>query len=383
MDASDMIISGGQVLLPDRGLTRCDLRIQDGRIVALGDHIETGGPRIDAGGRLVLPGMIDFHGDAFERQIMPRPGVFFPLDIALAESDRQVAANGITTAFHGLTISWEPGLRSAARSRDLFEAITALGDQFAVDHKIQIRWETFALDHVDLVKQLIALRPDSLLAFNDHTTKTARSLRDPNKIAEWARRSGVSETDYAARVKRVFRRADEVEQAIGELAGFAADIGVRMASHDDESSDMRRSYRGHGAFICEFPLTEDAAQEAGQHGEPVVLGAPNIVRGGSHTGALDARQSVARGRCNILSSDYYYPAMLAAVEKLVRSGDADLQTAWPLVSSNVAEACGLADRGRIEPGLRADIVVVEPRETGPWAVAATLCAGRVGYRSHL
>jgi alpha-D-ribose 1-methylphosphonate 5-triphosphate diphosphatase len=120
-------------------------------------------------GCLVLPGIVDIHGDAFERQIMPRPKTVFPLEIALLETDRQLAANGITTAYHGITVSWEPGLRSLEQAMRIIGALDLLEQQFLVEHRLHIRWETFALDEMARCKRSSRARKSRLLAFNDHT----------------------------------------------------------------------------------------------------------------------------------------------------------------------------------------------------------------------
>lgn len=152
---------------------------------------------------------------------------------------------------------------------------------------------------------------------------------------------------------------------------------VARAARDVAEAATRARYRALDADIAEFPLSDDAARDARAAGEPVVLGAPNVVRGGSHTGALDARGAIVRGLCTVLASDYYHPAPFAATVSLVRDGVLPLESAWSLVSANPATALGLHDRGRLAPGTRADLLLVEHEDGLPRAVVASVAAGEL------
>jgi alpha-D-ribose 1-methylphosphonate 5-triphosphate diphosphatase len=152
-----------------------------------------------------------------------------------------------------------------------------------------------------------------------------------------------------------------------------------MASHDDDSLDTRMRFRALGCRISEFPLDEATARGALTTGDVVVLGAPNVIRGGSHAGRLGAAHAVGQGLCSVLTSDYYYPAQLHAAFALVRQGVVPLGPAWDLISANAAAAVGLSDRGAIASGKRADLVLVDDRDPALPSVAATLVAGRAAY----
>lgn len=140
-----ILIEGGRALLGN-DIHDASLEIADGMISAVGDEHRRGAFTLDAGGLLVLPGIVDLHGDAFERQMMPRAGVDFPIDVALVDSDRQAISNGITTVFHATTWSWEPGLRNADNARKLLESIESLRPQLAADTLFHLRHETYNLD---------------------------------------------------------------------------------------------------------------------------------------------------------------------------------------------------------------------------------------------
>jgi len=368
-------IINGTALLPDGTENRADIGIGDGVITRVG-ATGGGGTAIDARELLVLPGIVDVHGDAFERSLMPRPGITFDHAIALAEADRTMVAHGITTGYLGLTVSWEPGLRSLAAGQETVAALAAARPHLAADLRLQIRWETFALHAVDVVVSWLDDIASPVVAFNDHTTKTLENRTDPVKLQKWADRSGLTAVAYQALVEQVAAGRGDVPAAIARVAGEARRRGIVILSHDDETREQRAFYRGLGATVCEFPLTMEAIEDARSHGEPTVLGAPNILRGGSHTGALTAADMVAAGLCSTLASDYYYPAQIAAAFKIVRMQGSTLGAVWPLVSTNGARAMGLADRGEIAPGQRADLIVVDPRGPRP-AVVATFVAGRL------
>lgn len=335
--------------------------------------------RFDARGLLVLPGIIDVHGDAFERQIMPRPGVHFPLDVAFRETDRQLVANGITTACHGVTWSWEPGLRGGDNARRILEALETMRPQFAADTYFHLRHETFNLDAEAEILEWLASGRIRVLAFNDHMEGIVKATNEKqSKIAKMIERSGLPPADFAALVERTWSRSREVPASIARLAIAARDAGIATMSHDDRHIEDRAWFRSLGCTIAEFPMTQATAKAAIASGEAVVFGAPNVLRGGSHTGCPSAGEMVAKGLCTMLASDYYYPALLQAPFRLASDGAASLEAAWALVSSNPAKALGFTDRGQIAAGMRADLVVVDTAHDRP-SVVATIAAGKLVY----
>lgn len=367
-------IRNGAVLGAER-LDRADLFVEGGKVA--GGAAD--GREIDAAGLLVLPGIVDIHGDGFERQIMPRPGVRFDVGLALRDTDRQLVANGITTAFHGVTVSWEPGLRSLKAAEDFVAALLAARPHLSCDTRLHLRWETFALDALPQVMEWLALDPKPLVALNDHTTGSVLKGNIARKIGQMADRSGLSREDYMALLDGVWARRDEVAGAIERLAKAARDNGNVLLAHDEASPGERRHFRALGAVSSEFPLTLETAAEARAAGEHVILGAPNVVRGGSHNGALDATTAVRDGLCTVLASDYHYPSPLHAAFRLAAPDDEGFADAWRLVSANAAAAAGLADRGSLEEGARADIVLVDASDARHPKVVATFVGGRLVY----
>lgn len=369
-----LTITGGRVLAPEGGFERRDLSVAGGRIAAAGG---ARGEVLDAAGLLVLPGIVDIHGDAFERQIMPRPGVHFPLDVALLDTDRQMAANGITTAFHAVTWSWEPGLRGRGTLVALMAALEALDGRLVVDTRLHLRIETWNLAAMDELSAWLAAGKVDLLAFNDHFEEIyEQCCRDEEKIGQYAGRAGVSHDAFRDLLEEVRKGAPEVPAALRRIAAAAEEAGVVRLAHDEETLEDRRLYRGLGVRISEFPEVEEVARDAAAAGEAVVFGAPNVLRGGSHAGCPGAAEMVRKGLCTVLASDYYYPALLLAPFRLAEEGILPLEEAWALVSANPARAAGLDDRGALGEGMRADILLVDPSGPVP-RPAAALAAGRL------
>lgn len=377
--ATETVLRGGSVLLPGEGLRPCDVVVEGDQIIEVVEGADYVGAKVvDAGGCLILPGIVDIHGDAFERQIMPRPKTMFPLDIAMQETDRQLAANGITTAFHGITISWEPGLRSLTESERVIAAIDAAEPDFLVDNRLHIRWETFAVDEVPAMVCLMHREKRPILAFNDHTTPTLSGTRLQSKLGKSAERALVDVETYHALLNAQAERGSEVHSAIEVVARVAEELDVPMLSHDDMSVEIRQYFRALGVKLSEFPLNWETVEEAAAHGDDIVMGAPNVVRGGSHNGAISAEEAFRRGQCTILASDYYYPAPLHAAFQLTAAGVTSLERAWELVSGAPARATRLTDRGAIVPGKRADLIVVRKGGVRP---ILTMSGGRIVYQS--
>jgi alpha-D-ribose 1-methylphosphonate 5-triphosphate diphosphatase len=379
VSATETILRGGVVLTPDQGLRPADVVIDGDRIIEVVPRANYAGARIvDAEHCLVLPGIVDIHGDAFERNIMPRPKTMFPLDIAILETDRQLAANGITTAYHGITLSWEPGLRSLEQAQRIIAAIDGVERDLLVDNRIHVRWETFAIDEAPAVIELFRRAKKPALAFNDHTSPSLSGGRMDSKIQGSADRAMLDIESYRALLEQRRDRIDEIPNAICVMANIAREHGIPMLSHDDTTPETRREYRDMGAKISEFPVNWDTAAEASNHADPVVFGAPNVVRGGSHNGAISAEEAIKRGQCTILATDYYYPAPIHAAFHLAAKSVLTFEAAWNLISQAPALAMHLNDRGSIEVGKRADIILVPKISTRP---IATFVGGELVYQS--
>lgn len=391
---------GAQVYLANE-IAETRVIVDDGVIADIGGAPQ--GKVIDARGLILAPALIDVHGDAFERQLMPRPGVFFSTETAVIDTDRQLAANGIATAYHAVTLGWEPGLREVARGRMLMQTMQDLAPRLMVENRIQLRWETFAFEALDLIGWALKgpLKPS--IAFNDHTSMTMRAFDVPiqdrafefssefrvaaldderikMRTSAKAHRSGISGDDYIELLDRIWDRRSEVPQKIAEVAAMGRAAGAPMLSHDDTRAETRGYFRDLGAAVAEFPMVMEAVEAARNGGDPIIFGAPNATRGGSHIGSLGAGDMVDAGLCDALASDYFYPAMLAAVAKLDAERRADRLILWSLVSSGPARAMNMSDRGEIAVGKRADLVLLDWPDSHAPAVQGTWVAGRCAYR---
>lgn len=334
----------------------------------------------DAEGLLVLPGIVDIHGDAFERQVQPRPETVFSYDIAMAETDRQLIANGITTACHGLTFSWEGGLRGRDAAHAMLRTLTRDRRRFQSDHRIHLRFENHHVDGLRDALDWITQGWISLVAFNDHLPSIARKSERPEKLASYAERARCSADVFRDRIRSAQSRAHEIPRVINALAAECRRRDIPMASHDDETRADRLHYQDMEVAISEFPRTTEALEAAMDLGNKIVMGAPNALLGGSHCGGLATTEAVRNGACHILASDYYYPSLLHAPFRLAFVEQAcSLAQAWKLVSQQPADALGLRDRGRLAAGCRADMVLVEATAYGDVRLVATIAAGRIVY----
>jgi alpha-D-ribose 1-methylphosphonate 5-triphosphate diphosphatase len=244
VSATETILRGGMVLTPHQGLKQADVVMDGGRVIEIAQRGNYAGARvIDVAHCLVLPGIVDIHGDAFERNIMPRPKTMFPLDMAMLETDRQLAANGITTAYHGITVSWEPGLRSLNEAHRIIAAIDSLERDLLVDNRIHIRWETFAIDEAPAVIELFRRAKKPALAFNDHTSPSLTGGRMESKIRGSADRAMLDIESYRALLQDRKERIDEIPSAICVMANIAHEHGIAMLSHDDTTPEARRVSR--------------------------------------------------------------------------------------------------------------------------------------------
>lgn len=361
------------VLHPE-GLSRAPLSFSEGLI-----REAPVGRRVDLTGFQVLPGIVDLHGDAFERHLAPRRGAMKQLSEGLVAAEAELAANGITTAILAQFVSWEGGLRGLAFADQVLTGIRDTAPQLVTDIRPQLRFETHMLDLYDSLPQRIADWGVGYVVFNDHLPHD-RLAQDkmPKRLVGQALKAGRSPESHLAQMQEMHARREEVPAALDRLCADLAQRGVKMGSHDDQTAEGRALWRARGVTLAEFPETQEAAEAAHAAGDAVIMGAPNVVRGGSHNGNLSALDLLSMGLCHALASDYHYPSPRRAALMLAQSGLLDIAAAWALVSSGPAEVLGLSDRGTLAPGKRADFVVLD-KATG--RVAATFVAGRVSFMS--
>ncbi len=377
------LIQGGRCLLQaDEGNADwrdTDIALAGLQIAAIGDDMHVPGLAFDASGLLVLPAMIDIHGDAFERQIQPRPATTFSHAIALADTDRQLIANGIATAFHGVTYSWEGGLRGRDAALALMTQLEQQRSTASADHRIHLRFENHHLDGVQDALDWIASGRVDFFAFNEHLPSMLEKLSRPEKLSTLAERARCDIEVFKARMAAAKARSAEVPAIVTQLAAACRARGIPMASHDDTTSTDREYYQGLDVQVSEFPRSQEALLAAQAMGNHTVMGAPNVLLGGSHCGSIATLDAVRKGMCDILASDYYYPSLLQAPFILAEAGACSLADAWKLVSCNPAAVLGMNDRGRLAVAHRADLILVEQLPAGAARLIATFAAGKLVY----
>ena len=362
-----------------RGIALIDGALHDHPLTLAAGIITEGlaAREVDLSGYLILPGIIDLHGDGFERHLSPRPTAPFDKRRALASAAAELAVNGITTAWLAQSWSWEGGCRSGAATHALTEALTEMRARLLPDVRLQIRLETHVVDQHDSVVQLVRDHGIDYVVFNNHLPEAIEMAeRHPDRFAQWASQTSRTADEMMAIVRAAEAQQETVPAALAKIAAEFAAIGVRMGSHDDATPEARAFYRGIGAGIAEFPTTVAAAKSARGAGEPVLMGAPNVVRGGSQSGNIAAADLVAAGICDALVSDYYYPAMPQAALQLAELGLCNLAQAWAMISAAPARIAGLHDRGHLGIGARADIAVMS-RDTHQ--IEMTLTQGRIAH----
>lgn len=355
--------TGAQVLFPE-GISDKSVAISDGVIADAATR------KVNLTGFTVLPGLVDVHGDGFERHVAPRRGAMKDVAAGLRAAEAEMAANGITTGVLAQFVSWEGGLRGLDFADKVFCAMRDL-DTIS-DLVPQMRFEMNQLDLYDELPRRLADWRVPYLVFNDHLPHDRLAEgKTPKGLNGQALRAGRSPEKQLALMQALHANAVHVPAALDVLCPVLIDQGVRLGSHDDNAATQRADWQARGVAVAEFPETVEAAEADGL----VVLGSPNVVRGGSHKGNVSALDLVIMGHCDALASDYHYPSLRRAALFLAKT--LGLAEAWHLVSSGPAEVLGLTDRGRLAEGLRADLVILDEQER----VAATIAGGRVSYMS--
>jgi alpha-D-ribose 1-methylphosphonate 5-triphosphate diphosphatase len=363
-----MWLSNLQLVLPDETIAHGSLHIVGQQIAEIRADAAPPGAAvvIDGTGLIALPGLIDMHGDMLEFEVEPRPGAAFPIDMAIFELDKRLAATGITTAYAALSF-WEiePGekRRSIQRAQQLVQAIHAQRHELLVDLRVHARYEVTTPVVASTLARLLQDGQIHMLSLMDHTPGQGqyRNLEHYVSFMSKWRNSSPAEVEAEARQRlQQAQRAPEIWQQAADLVALAQAQHLPIASHDDDTAAKIDLMATFGVAISEFPVTLEAASEARSRGLAVAMGAPNVLRGLSHSGNLSATEAIQAGVVDMLAADYAPAALIQAIFVLVRQGILPLHAAARLVGQNVAAALGLHDRGRLAEGLAADITLVEP-----------------------
>ena len=364
-------ISGAQILGPEG--------FHDGGLSVVGGCIENGptGRDVNLSGYMVLPGIIDVHGDGFERHLAPRRGAMKQMNEGLRASEAELAANGISTGVLAQFVSWEGGLRGLEFAEQVFAAIRETAPELVTDLRAQLRFETHQQALYEILPDRIKEWGLNYVVFNDHLPHDRLAEgRKPPRLVGQALKAGRNPEVHFAQMLEMHRTGKFVPAALDRLCNILNDMGIQMGSHDDQTTQGRMIWHDRGAHVAEFPETQEAAEAAKTAGDFVVLGAPNVVRGSSHKGNASALDLIAMGLCDALASDYHYPSPRRAALLVAQSGMLSFKRAWDLVSAGPAKVLGLTDRGELTPGKRADMVILDAHNR---RVAATLSGGQISY----
>lgn len=381
-----LVVSNARMVLP-REVVLGSLQVSNGRISAIDSGTTSALGAIDLQGDWLLPGLVEMHTDNFERHLMPRPQVHWAEMPALLTHDAEVAAAGITTVYDALGVGEaDPAsLRGSAWGPVLAALDHCIAqDVLRADHHLHVRCELPAPNTIELFEPFHAHPRLSLISLMDHTPGQRQWDNPEHARIYFIGKKGWSEAKFAERLA-----AAESLQAQFALphrqhfVDYCRSHGIALASHDDTTVAHVEQAHAEGAVMSEFPTTAVAAQRAHALGLLTVMGGPNVVRGGSHSGNVSATELARQGLLDVLSSDYVPGSLLSAVTRLV---DEEVFS-WPesvaCVTANPAQACGLRDRGALTVGLRADLLHVKrvprPRhEPGHQAVVRALW--REGWR---
>lgn len=334
-------------------------RVEPGRSQANGAH--------DLGGDYLLPGAVDVHTDNLERQVKPRSNARWPSRSALVAHDAQCAAAGVTTVLDALCLG-DLGYGEERRQTFLDGVVDleALADTplLKSEHFLHLRCELPATDMLELFDGVADHLRYRMVSLMDHTPGFGQ-YADIAFFRRLRRREGVPEAEIERRIAETqARRAHLREPNRRALLDRLAGRSVALASHDDRTAEEIAQNHADGIGISEFPVTMEAARAARAHGMQVVAGAPNIVRGGSHTGNVQAADLLRQDAVDALASDYVPSSLVEAAFLCARNGMA-LADSVALISDRPARMVRLDDRGRLEPGLRADFVRVRLHQGMP------------------
>jgi alpha-D-ribose 1-methylphosphonate 5-triphosphate diphosphatase len=366
-----LLLRNARVVLEDR-VVHGSVLIEQGAIAEISDdpHLAVDGvPGEDMGADYLMPGLVELHTDQVESHYQPRPGRFWDPIPAVIAHDAQMAASGMTTVLDALRIGSGPGEnRISGNARTLVDAVIHAAESglLRADHYVHLRCEVATPDVVDVFDEVGGHERVRMVSLMDHTPGQ-RQYADVEAFRTYMvgkhSMSAVQFDEHVAALHELSSQySDDNRRRMSERA---QERGIMIASHDDATQAHVDESAEAGVRIAEFPTTIEAARAARAAGQLVVMGAPNIVRGGSHSGNVAAVELLRLGLLDILSSDYVPASPIQAVFLLFGRGDITLPQAAALVSANPARAAGLDDRGVIAPGKRADVIRVHAYEGAP------------------
>ncbi len=361
LHTAEMTLGNARLVLADEVITG-SLQVRNGRITAVDSGTSVPAGAQDLGGDLLLPGLVEIHTDNFERHLMPRPKVRWAELPALLAHDAEIAAAGITTVYDALGVGEAD--TDSLRGHAWDDVITTLEectqrDLLRAEHRLHVRCELPAPNTIDLFQPFLDHPLVGMISLMDHTPGQRQWENIEHARVYFTGKKGWSE----AKFQRQVAEAAELQERYAQphrrhFVNYACQRRIALASHDDTTLAHVEEAHADGVSVSEFPTTELAALAARERGMLTVMGAPNVVRGGSHSGNVAASHLASLGLLDILSSDYVPGSLLTAALRLVDNGHMNLPQAVATIGRNPARAVGLHDRGEITAGLKADLVQV-------------------------
>ncbi|MEO1307152.1 MAG: alpha-D-ribose 1-methylphosphonate 5-triphosphate diphosphatase [Pseudomonadota bacterium] len=361
MSTGDQVFVNARLVLPDEVITGSVL-VRDGQIAAIeSGPVPVGVSAIDCEGDFLSPGLIELHTDNLERHIQPRPRVEWPHGPAIVAHDAELAGCGITTVFDAIRVGSIPSRSKEGYSKYARDMATEILEMRAagalkISHHLHLRAETCS---ETLIEELEEFGPEDrvgIVSLMDHTPGQ-RQFTDISKFADYVLgKSGMSQDSFDEYCDFLIDLHDRLGAAHDAATVDAANrFGALLASHDDSTEEQVSVSAGYGVKLAEFPTTEIAAAACRSSDIQVMMGAPNLIRGGSHSGNVAAAQLANADLLDVLSSDYVPAALLTGAMILADLWD-DVARGLATVTAAPAEATGLTDRGRLAVGLRADLI---------------------------
>lgn len=364
---ADYALGHVRAVLPDRIVDDARIVVRDGLIEEIAPHPPAARSDVDGGGMLCLPGLVDVHSDALERERLPRPTAPLPWQFAIVSLEGKLTAAGVTTVFHGAGFQHKTSRgtqRTIPTAAELCACVRGRGHT-AVDHRILYRLDVRSPEGADALRaELSTVDEIALVSHEDHTPGQGQYADRRYMERYLMGHDGMSEEEARKHVDQLIaERTDQLETRERNLAwlGELATTGrIRLVGHDPDSPEAVAALAGRGGAVAEFPTTVEAAVAARDRGLPTVAGAPNVLRGVSHSGNVSATELVSRGLVTGLASDYLPSALLAACFRLAGDGVVGLPEAVRLITAGPTVVAGLTDRGSLRPGIRADLAIVDP-----------------------
>ncbi|MFC3079712.1 alpha-D-ribose 1-methylphosphonate 5-triphosphate diphosphatase [Phenylobacterium terrae] len=360
-----------QAVVTPEGQHAAEVVVEDGVIAAVEAAQAPSSGALDWSGEVLIPGLVDIHTDNYEKHYQPRPGALWDAYGAALAHDAQCASAGITTVFDSLSLH---GSKDGLNRKDALPPMIAGMDAayadgaLRADHLLHLRCEVTNPELLALLEPHVDHPRLKLLSVMDHTPGQ-RQTANTERLQQRMVAAGRSEEEIGEMLARRHAGRDPsvAPDNRRKVVAFAREYGLPLAAHDDASVEHVEEARDDGCAIAEFPVTLEAARCARSFGMAICMGGPNFVRGASHSGNLSAREAAEADLLDILASDYVPLSMLRSAFMLIDLFGWAPEKAIATVTSGPARACGLADRGEIAPGQRADLVRVSRRGDG-WPV---------------